>query len=327
MVGASVCDPLAPFALRVGKTYFWSSAGDAVLAYQMRLGTAVVSGDPVGDREQFAALAAQFVAFTAGRGWRVAVLGAGEQMRAMWLAHGLGSLSIGRDVVLPVDTFTMQGRRFRNLRQAVQRSHNAGVTVSFHAEARVDRHLAAGLLALRDRGHKRGDRGFSMLMGNLLDGTHPDSLIGVAHDRAGQPVAFQRYLRSGPDGLSLDLPVRDPAAPNGVDERLIVDVAGWGKQHGVGWVSLAFAPFADVYAAPRHTLAGSVGYYALHLFDPLIRVGSLYRYLSKFHAVAGQRFVMLRWRQVVPVVAAMLLLEFQSTPNSPAGDHRDGAHR
>ena len=110
------------------------------------------------------------------------------------------------------------------------------------------------------------------------------------------------------------MPVRDPAAPNGVDERITIEVVGCARQHGLGWVSLAFAPFADLHDTQHRTLGGWVGYHALHLLDPWIRVGSLYQYLSKFHALAGQRFVLLRWRQIVRVASAMLLLEFRSTP-------------
>jgi len=313
LVTAAEGDPLAPFALRLGKSYFWSSDGRAVLDYRVRLGTAVVAGDPVGDRDQFAALTGEFIAFAERHGWRVAVLAAGEQTRLLWAAHRFGALSIGRDVIVAVNDFSLKGPRFRNLRQAVQRTHNAGVTVSLHAEADIDQQLAADLLQLRARCHKQ-DRGFSMLLGNLLDGTHPDALIAVAEDRSGRRVAFQRYLRSGLDGLTLDLPVRDPTAPNGVDERVIIDVVGWAREHGLQWVSLAFAPFADLHETQHRTLGGWVGYHSLRLLDPWIRVGSLYQYLRKFDAMAGQRFVLLRWRQVVPVALAMLLLEFRSTP-------------
>jgi lysylphosphatidylglycerol synthetase-like protein (DUF2156 family) len=48
----------------------------------------------------------------------------------------------------------------------------------------------------------------------------------------------------------------------------------------------------------------------VHLLDPLISVERLYRYLRKFHAFDQQRYVMLRWRQVVRVAIVLLLLEF-----------------
>ncbi len=50
-----------------------------------------------------------------------------------------------------------------------------------------------------------------------------------------------------------------------------------------------------------------------HLLDPLISVERLYRYLRKFRAFDQERYVMLRWRQVVVVALALLSLEFTRT--------------
>jgi lysylphosphatidylglycerol synthetase-like protein (DUF2156 family) len=78
-------------------------------------------------------------------------------------------------------------------------------------------------------------------------------------------------------------------------------------------VSLAFAPFPDLFANRSHLgVLGKLGYGLVHLLDPLISVERLYRYLRKFHAFDQQRFVMLRWRQVVRVAIVMLLLEFST---------------
>ena len=44
------------------------------------------------------------------------------------LGQKLRAVPIGRDVVIDVATFDMVGRKYRNLRQAVQRTQNFGVT-------------------------------------------------------------------------------------------------------------------------------------------------------------------------------------------------------
>jgi lysylphosphatidylglycerol synthetase-like protein (DUF2156 family) len=96
-----------------------------------------------------------------------------------------------------------------------------------------------------------------------------------------------------------------------VDERLIAEVVEWGAAQGIDRVSLAFAPFPDLFANRSHLgPLGKVGYGLVHLLDPLISVERLYRYLRKFHAFDQERYVMLRWRQVPRVLLALLLLEF-----------------
>jgi lysylphosphatidylglycerol synthetase-like protein (DUF2156 family) len=311
LVAVSEGDPLAPFALRPEKSYAFAPDGRAAVGYRVRLGTAVASGDPVGEVSSWAQAIEQFVVDAQRRRLRIAVLGAGERARPLWEQYGLGHVAVGRDVVVRRSEFTTQGRRFRNLRQAIQRSHNAGVTVQVRREGELSPGEIRELRELMRRSRREDSRGFSMILGRLFDGREPDAMIAVARDSDGAVVGAHRYLWAGKQDLSLDLPIRAPGAPNGVDERLIAEVVDWGALRGVERVSLAFAPFPDLFVNRRQLGAlGKLGYGLVHLLDPLIRVERLYRYLRKFHAFDQQRFVMLRWRQVVRVAIVLLLLEF-----------------
>ena len=53
LVNATSGDPVAPFAMQMLKSYFFSADGTAAIAYRTRLGYAVVSGDPIGDEDRF----------------------------------------------------------------------------------------------------------------------------------------------------------------------------------------------------------------------------------------------------------------------------------
>ena len=160
---------------------------------------------------------------------------------------------------------------------------------------------------------KTDSRGFSMILGRLFNGLEPDAVIAIARDADGTIVAAQRYLWAGKQDLSLDLPIRSRRSPNGTDERLVAETVAWGRENGVERVSLAFAPFPDLFVNRKNLGAlGKLAYGAVHLLDPLITVEALYRYLRKFHAFDQERFVMLRWRHTLRVAAAALLLEFSS---------------
>ena len=54
------------------------------------------------------------------------------------LGQKLRTVPIGRDVVIDVAAFDMVGRKFRNLRQAVQRTHNFGITTEMVDEQGLD---------------------------------------------------------------------------------------------------------------------------------------------------------------------------------------------
>ncbi|MEO9137905.1 MAG: phosphatidylglycerol lysyltransferase domain-containing protein [Jatrophihabitans sp.] len=311
LVAAGSGDPLAPFALRPDRRFVFSPDGSAAIGYAVRLKTAVAAGDPLGPIEGWQPAVDEFVRFAARRKLRLAVLGAGDAARPMWEKHGLGHLAIGRDVVLRPEEFTTEGRRFRNLRLAINRTRNAGVQVEVQREGDLTVDTVQALRAVMSKSKTDDTRGFSMIFGNLFDGQRPDSMVAVARDRHGEVVGGHRYLWAGRRDLSLDLPIRSRTAPNGVDERIIVEVVNWAARHEVERVSLAFAPFPDLFAH-RDSLgpAGRVGYVLVHALDPLIRVERLYRYLRKYHAFDQERYVLLRWRQVVRVAAALLLLEF-----------------
>jgi lysylphosphatidylglycerol synthetase-like protein (DUF2156 family) len=324
LVERSEGDPLAPFALHPKKRHVFAPDGTAVLAFAVRLGVAVASGDPVGRREAWPEAIEAFLALCARHRWRPAVLAAGERARPLWVGHGLRAVPIGRDVVVRPARWRLDGRRFRNLRQAVRRTHNTGVTTELVREAGVPAAVAAEVRRLRDDVHGPAERGFSMILGGWFDGNRPDAVLALARDRSGRLVAVQRYLRAGPRGLSLDLPLRSREAPNGVDERLVADTVGWAAGEGIDQVSLAFAPFPELFAASGSSPAGLAAR-ALRVVDPLIGLRGLYEYLRKFDAFAGRRFVLLRLRDLPRVAVALFLLEFaRSRPGDGPGGRRTG---
>ena len=306
-------DALAPFALRSDKSYVFSPDRTAALAYKVRFGTAVASGDPVGNPESFEAAIDSFLALSERNGWRTTVLGAGENTLGLWRMRGMKGLCIGREVVLDVATFSLSGRHNRNLRQAVSRATNAGVTTTIVPEHSIDSTLRAQLMDVVRGAHASGgaERGFSMILDHLLDGTYANTMIAYARDADGRVVGFQRYAMADQGReLSLDVPYRLPDAPNGTDERLIVDVMDWARGQQAVRVSLAFAAFPELFASTDRNIGEKLAFRAVHELDRFIRLESLYRFLRKFNAFGKGRYVMLHPTQVMFVLLSALSLEF-----------------
>ena len=110
--------------------------------------------------------------------------------------------------------------------------------------------------------------------------------------------------------MTLDVPWRRRGAPNGIDERLSVDMISIAREQGAQRLSLAFAAFPEIFIDDNRNLASSLVFTAVHLGDPLIALESLYRYLRKFHALGDRRYVMATLTQVVPLLIVLLSLEF-----------------
>jgi lysyl-tRNA synthetase class 2 len=298
---------LAPFATRSDMVYAFSPDHRAAVGYRVLYGVALAGGDPVGDAAAADAAIAAFLRECAAHGWRPAVLGAGADLLPLWRRHGLHGISIGDEAVLDVAGFKLASRRMRNVRQAVNRTYNAGVTVTLGP---LTPELAAELRPVLDEwlaGHP--ERGFAMNLDHILV-PRPDCLYAVAYRRDGRPEAFARFAVAG-DGaiLTLDVAPRRVGAPNGVVERLVVEVVGYAREQGAREVSLNFAGLRRFFetVGPLAGVAGAVG----HAFDRWIDLGPLYRFCVKFQPTWRTRYLLLRsWLDVAFVAAAALSAEF-----------------
>jgi lysylphosphatidylglycerol synthetase-like protein (DUF2156 family) len=317
LINATTGDPLAPFAMQAGKCYLFSADDRAALSYRTRMGYAVVSGDPVGDEAQFPRLIADFAAHCHGHGWRIVVLACSERRLRLWsdprvLGASLRPIPIGRDVVIDVADFTMAGRKFRNLRQAVQRTHNSGITTEIVSEQDLDdrqvAELAEVLRASPSGAHT--DRGFCMSLDGVLEGRFPGIQLAVARDKSGRAQGFHRYATAGGGSeITLEVPWRRRGAPNGIDERLSVDMINAAKDAGAQRLSLSFAAFPELFDEQDRGRMQATFYWLIHRLDPLIELESLYRYLRKFHAIGERRYALVSLTQLVPLIYVLMSLE------------------
>ncbi|WP_165968894.1 phosphatidylglycerol lysyltransferase domain-containing protein [Actinomadura sp. KC06] len=305
-------DTLAPFALRRDKAYVFSADGRAVIGYRVQFGVAVAGGDPVGDPAAHGDAVRSFLALCRASGWRPAVLGASDGLLPAW--GRLRSIGYGDEVVLSPREFTLSGRQMRNVRQAVKRTVNAGVTSELVPERDLAPDLRERLLDVASRSlGGAAERGFAMNLDELLTGHHPGAVIAIAYDADKRPIAFQRYVTAG-GGISLDAMRRSPGGPNGVNERLIVEMVEYASRHGHEVVSLNFAAFRELLDAEERTVLEKAGYRALRLLDPWIAVESLYLFDKKFRPSYKPRYVVFRsWSDLGWLAAALLTLEFART--------------
>ena len=321
-------DTLAPFALRRDKAYVFSADGRAAIGYRVLFGVAVAGGDPVGDPASHADVVRAFLAQCRKTGWRPAVLGASDDLLPVW--GRLRSIGFGDEVIVRPGGFSLAGRRMRNVRQAVKRTANAGVTTRIVPERELDPRLRERLLTVASRSlGGAAERGFAMNLDELLTGRHPGAVVAVAYDVDEEPIAFQRYVTAG-EGISLDAMRRTPGGPNGVNERLIVEMIEYAAGRGHAVVSLNFAAFRALLDAEERGVLERAGHRALHLLDPWIAAESLYLFDKKFRPSYKPRNVAFRsWSDVAWLAAALLTLEFGRTrPARRAADHATGpVHR
>lgn len=306
-------DTLAPFVLRHDKDYLFSGDGQAALGYRVLYGVALVGGDPVGDPARHQEVVDLFLLRCREAGWRPGVIGCRGDRQHLWTGRGMVGIGVGDEVVVPTGGFTLDTPRLRNVRQAVKRSQNFGLTTEIVTES------ALGWATRRELAHVaaqswdgQGERGFSMNLDGLLNGAHPQTVLVVCRDDQEQVVAFQRYAAASSGRLlSLDTMCRLPDAPNGANERMIVEAINWGRGSGVEAVSLNFAAFRALFEKEERSPLERLGHWGVHRFDRYIKVESLYRFNKKFRPQWVPRSVVLRsWTDVGWMLGAALGAEF-----------------
>jgi lysyl-tRNA synthetase class 2 len=311
LVAAWGADTLAPFVLRADKSYFFDDTEAAFLAYKVVGGVAIVSGDPIGPLDRRAALIAAFLDFAHARGWRVAILGASEAALGVYRAQGLHALYHGDEAVVDTETFSLEGRPIRKVRQSVHRLERAGYSAEVVQPSEIDTPLRRDLERLA-RGW-RGDqpeRGFVMALDALFRLGDEDAVFVVGRAQDGSVAGFLHFAvcRRGA-ALSLSSMPRLRTTPNGFNEWLVCAAIAWARDNGFARVSLNFAPFAAL-LAPEAELSAlqRLQRRALLRLKGHFQLDNLLHFNRKFFPQWQRRFVVYEKRLDLPRVGIAALV-------------------
>jgi lysyl-tRNA synthetase class 2 len=309
-------DSLSFFALRRDKSFFFSPTRRAFLAYRVVSGAALVSGDPVGDESEFDPLLGEFVRVAHARGWRLAVLGASAQNVARYVRLGMRAVPLGDEAVLRPETFSLEGRAIRKVRQSVSRLTKAGYSFRIVAVDAAEPGLRAQLDAVSAvwRG-RHAERGFSMAIDNLYAA---GTMFAVATSPEGVVGGFLHLAPAG-DGWSLSTMRRRPDTPNGLTEFLVVETLAWAKECGAAELSLNFCALAELVSPERAvTVPRRMMRRVILVADNVFQLERLHSFSRKFQPEWRPRYLCVERLTDLPLVGlAYLRLEQLLTPPSP----------
>lgn len=289
-------DSLGYFATREDKHIVWSESGKSGIGYRVVSGVMLAGGDPLGDPEAWPGAIRAFLDEANAHGWTPAVLGCSELAGTTWVREtGFQALEIGDEAIVDAQTFSIEGRSMRNVRQMVNRVRRQGYTTELHRVAELSEEARAQ--AEKDTDAWRvgaTERGFSMATSRALDVERdPDSIVVYAM-REGRAEGMLKFVPWGSDGMSLDLMRRNPKADPGINELLIVDALSLAKEHGIHRVSLNFAMFRSAFERGERLGAGPV----LRMWRRFLIIGnkwfqleSLYKFNAKFQPLWVPRYV------------------------------------
>ncbi len=310
LVRAYGSDTLAYFALRDDKSFFFSSDGEAFIAYTYLGGYALASGDPIGAPGSIDLALDEFMDYCRQRSWRVAFLAARSAEMPRYAARGLRSFYLGDEAIIECDRFSLDGPPMKSVRAAVRR---VGRQYRFKVlrESEASPALVTQLNAISEawRG-KAPERGFTMSLSQDIEGggKNPEFLLCVALDENDRPGGFLRIVPAYGDdfGYTLDLMRHLPDAPNGMTEYLIAQTALALGAEGIDRLSMNFAMWGRLYEEGVHyTLAQRLAKRAVDVLNPFFQIKSLHDFNAKFSPLWLSRMLVFEERTDLPRVGLL----------------------
>jgi len=278
-------DTLDYFALRRDKSYFFSSDGRSLIAYLYVRGTAMVAADPIGPPDDSAGTVDEFLAFCAERGWRVAFFAVREADADLYRQRGMHPIYLGDEAIVHPDRFSLEGGEMKAARSAVKhisKSHEFELIAETEAGEEVIEELNEISAEWRDGSPERG---FTMELGEDVEGTNPDFVIAIAREKSGRVAGFLRFVPvyGSEPGYSLDLMRRRPDSANGLTEFLIAEAALALGSRGFKRLSLNFAAWGRLLdSAEDAGLGGRLQRLMAKGLNPFFQIQSLRDFNQKF---------------------------------------------
>jgi len=280
---------LAWMATWKGNAAWFTPDGTAAIAYRVRGGVALSVGGPIGDEAATADAVRGFLAHCREQGWTPALYGIVDEVAALVRTRGWSSVQVAEETLLPLTDLSFTGRRWQDVRTAINRARRAGITAHWTVYATASAAVRDQLRALSAQwaaAKRLPEMGFTLGGLDEMDDPQVRLLLAVDTDERVQAVTSWLPVRArgATVGWTLDLMRRRPDAPPGIMEFLIATAALDLRADGAALLSLSGAPLA------RHTTGTTIDVHGLQrLLDMLARrlepvygFGSLLAFKTKF---------------------------------------------
>jgi phosphatidylglycerol lysyltransferase len=271
------------------KSYFFSSDGEAFVAYAVARGVAVCLADPEGRPESIAKLLHEFRSFCLGNGWLIAFIAASDKHKDLLERSGFTSLVIGADAVVDLEKFLSETVRNKYFRNIVNRFEKSGVRVQRslppHDPELIEDLRYVSNDWLKIPGHKQ----WQFVAGYFSSQYFQQTPLLVVRDPEGKALAFVNELPSFKSGeATVDLMRHKRNAPKNVMDFLFIQLMLQLHAAGLQRFNLGLSPLArQEFSGNGETLLDYI-YLASQRF---VATKGLHQYKSKFDPTWEPRYV------------------------------------
>ncbi len=232
-----------------GNHYWSSQTGEGAVAYRAGGGVALTVTDPVCAPERARATMEEFVAFSLEQGLVPAFYSIHQDSAEVARQWGWPVLQVAEETVLDLPTLAFTGKKFQDVRTALNRAQKEGITAQWVRWESCDSRLKAQISAISKQWVEEKplpEMGFTL--GGLDELDDPEVRILLAVDGEGRVHGVTSwmpiYQRGEVTGWTLDFMRRRDGGFKPVMEFLIASAALWAQEEGYRQLSLSGAPLA-----------------------------------------------------------------------------------
>ena len=269
-------------ALMGDKSLLWNDNRTAFVMYAVRDASWIALGDPVGPVEQQVELAWRFHELADSYGGRTIFHHVPAASLPTYLQLGLTPLKLGDAAEVSLESFSLDGPKYKHLRQVRNRFDREGYEFQVVEAVAVPpllpqlRRVSDEWLAAKNTAEKRFSLGF-------FSESYLCRLPLALVTKNGEALAFANMLTTNAhEELSIDLMRHAAEVPNGIMDYLFAQVMLWGKQQGYQWFSLGMAPLSGLDSHPLAPLWNKIANILYSHGEHFYNYEGLRQYKQKF---------------------------------------------
>ena len=235
---------------------------------------------------------------------RAALYGIGPDVLPEVVELGFSIQKTGESATVPLDQFSLQGRRREVLRRNWRKAGETGACFEVLEPDQVETEMA-DLRRVSDvwlTHHAGGDKKFSM--GGFEDryvGEFPCAIVRMD----GAIVAFATiWTTADKSAFSMDLMRYADEAPKNVMDYLFVELLHWGKEQGYTAFEFGMAPLAGLEDRPLAPIMSRVGRLLFERGEELYNFRGVRRYKDKYDPVWQPRYIAAPHKWTIPILMA-----------------------
>ncbi|MBX3480195.1 MAG: bifunctional lysylphosphatidylglycerol flippase/synthetase MprF [Caulobacter sp.] len=299
---AESAEPESNLALLGDKRFLFSASGETFLMFGVRGRSWVAMGPPVGRRNEHLELLWKFREMADAHAARPCIYALEPEDLVDVVELGFHIQKTGESASVPLQEFTLAGRRREVLRRNWRKAGESGATfeVAAPGEAPMDQLQRISDAWLKT--HSGGEKSFSL--GGFIPRYVAEFPVALVRS-GGQIVAFATlWPTASRTSLSMDLMRYGEDAPKNIMDFLFVELLTWGREQGYLAFDFGVAPLAGLEDRPLAPILSRVGRLLFERGEEFYNFRGVRRYKDKYDPLWRPRYMACPHKWQVPFLLA-----------------------